>query len=223
MSERFRIALAVAVLLPLLLAGQTKATTISGVEFSNWTMMGVVTIVDQGSMDEGDTRIVVALENASCSFMVADVDAAWMNCSWVWDFGNGAMGIGMDPDHVYATPGTYVVVLSIVDANESMVFTNSISVVVEAAMVGVDAVEPPPTVSYLLIVVVFLVVVVVIGVGFVVMNQVQQKNAGGSGSVETAEDGNVHEHIDSVLTSREISSDGDLGEMRQRIDQLGKK
>ncbi len=41
MSERFRIALAVAVLLPLLLAGQTKATTISGVEFSNWTMMDV--------------------------------------------------------------------------------------------------------------------------------------------------------------------------------------
>jgi hypothetical protein len=45
-SERFRIAIAVAALLPLLVASQTKATTISGVDFSNWTMIDVPGDVD---------------------------------------------------------------------------------------------------------------------------------------------------------------------------------
>ena len=46
MSERFRIAIAVAALLPLLVASQTKATTTSGVDFLNWTMIDVPGGVD---------------------------------------------------------------------------------------------------------------------------------------------------------------------------------
>jgi hypothetical protein len=59
MSERFRIALAVAVLLLLLVAGQTKATTISGVEFSNWTMIDVPGGVDLDLSTLGNLYVFV--------------------------------------------------------------------------------------------------------------------------------------------------------------------
>ena len=59
MSERFRVALVVALLLPLLGAGQTKATTISGVEFSSSTMMDVPGGVDLDLSTLGDLYVFV--------------------------------------------------------------------------------------------------------------------------------------------------------------------
>jgi hypothetical protein len=57
--ERFRIAIAVAALLPLLVASQTKATTISSVVFSNWTMIDVLGGVDLDLSTLGNLYVFV--------------------------------------------------------------------------------------------------------------------------------------------------------------------
>jgi hypothetical protein len=58
-SERFRIALAVAVFLLLLIASQTKATTISGVEFSNWTAIDAPAGIDLDVSTLGNLYVFV--------------------------------------------------------------------------------------------------------------------------------------------------------------------
>ena len=52
------------------------------------------------------------LFNASGSY---GLDGA--NASYVWDFGDGSYGTGMNPSHVYANPGTYTVSLTVTDSN----------------------------------------------------------------------------------------------------------
>ena len=59
MSERFRITLAVAVFLPLLVASPTEATTISGVEFSSWTAIDAPGGVDLDLNTLGDLYVFV--------------------------------------------------------------------------------------------------------------------------------------------------------------------
>lgn len=89
MSDQFRIALAVAVFFSLLGAGQTKATTISGAEFSNWTMMDVPGGVDLDLSSLGDLYVFVP----NGLF----IDQLIMNAEFVIVFENGVSVSLNDP------------------------------------------------------------------------------------------------------------------------------
>ena len=67
---------------------------------------------------------------------------------YAWDFGDGGIGEGPSPTHVYAEPGTYDVTLTVTDASETIRNTaaNTMKVVVNArpiADAGPDLVAAP--------------------------------------------------------------------------------
>jgi PKD repeat protein/uncharacterized protein YegL len=51
--------------------------------------------------------------------------------SWDWDFGDGTLGSGANPTHVYASPGTYTVELTVTNANGEDTETKTDYVVVD--------------------------------------------------------------------------------------------
>lgn len=108
MSEPFRTTLAVAVFLPLLVASQTKATTISGIEFSSWTVIDAPGDVDLDLNTLGDLYVFVpnglfidqAIFDAEFALVFQDAVSVDLNDPLICDLGCELQSFPEDGDIV---------------------------------------------------------------------------------------------------------------------------
>jgi len=121
--------------------------------YSGYGMVDAATAVG-AVIPPSTAALFAAVDSIGCApFAVSFVDQSIGNITnWVWDFGDGNLGVGQNPTHVYTNPGTYDVNLSVSgpDGNANLTkigfivandvpavsFTSSISLVAAGAPVG---------------------------------------------------------------------------------------
>jgi hypothetical protein len=81
-------------------------------------------VADPGGPYDVGTNVGLTLDGSGSS----DPDGSIV--SYGWHFGDGTTGYGMQPSHVYASPGTYTVSLTVTD-NDGLSHTASTTVLVE--------------------------------------------------------------------------------------------
>ncbi len=94
-------------------------------------------IADAGPDQEVNLSEVVSLDGSNST----DPDGTIV--SYMWDFGDGSVGVGVNNAHVYRTPGTYTVTLTVTD-NFGAIDTDTAIVNVKSPDVPVN---PPPVIT----------------------------------------------------------------------------
>ena len=84
--------------------------------------------------------------NLSVTFTDMSLSA---NPSWIWDFGDGNTSMAQNPNHTYATPGTYLVCLSIVDSCGSDSSCTQVTVVCPAPSAAFSSTDSLLVVSFM--------------------------------------------------------------------------
>lgn len=78
-------------------------------------------VIDPGVDATGSNEPPVAEFSTGCAGLTCELDAALSfdldddPLSYSWDFGDGQTGVGVNPEHTYATPGTRTVTLTVDD------------------------------------------------------------------------------------------------------------
>ena len=105
---------------------------------SDWSDTLAVTIQDTVTNEDpvNETEPIVDVpenttSNQTIEFNVSDIDGFEdENLTYYWEFGDGNIGIGKQPNHKYTTPGTYVVKLNIYDSNGTLIKTETFEIVI---------------------------------------------------------------------------------------------
>jgi hypothetical protein len=128
-----------------------------GLNSSSWSPVLNVTVsgVDSG----GEPPVVVINVSANVSVnqtVVFDASGCFdpdgVIVSYLWDFGDGEVGSGVNPVHVYTQPGVYLVTLVTTD-NAGHTSTEGITITVGASMVGSEEKQRVMPVDFALVII----------------------------------------------------------------------
>lgn len=84
-------------------------------------------------------------DNAARRIGCADLAPGTADLTYSWAFGDGTTGTGADPDHTYATPGTYAATVTVAHASGEHAGHTSVSDAVQVVVGAVPTTAPSPT------------------------------------------------------------------------------
>ncbi len=75
-------------------------------------------------------------------FNVSETNGLDENFTYFWDFGDGTIGIGKQPSHKYTSPGNYIIILTVTNANDVVeIITFEVAVSAENLVTTLDTID----------------------------------------------------------------------------------